>query len=165
MKTTNLLTTVLLFSFFSLQACGSGQNEDQTSENQNEPKEQELTAFEMEHGIGPVTETVDFGEIDKKLAAHGEDIFSMKCEMCHNMEGRMVGPELGNVLDRRSPEFVMNMILNPGGMTKEHPIGKELLQEYMTAMPFQNVSKDDARAIIEYLRSQQKHDDETLTEN
>lgn len=72
--------------------------------------------------------------------------------MCHNMEGRMVGPELGDVMERRSPEFVMNFILNPSGMTREHPVGQELLQEYMTAMPYQNVKEDEARAIVEFLR-------------
>lgn len=141
---------VISFSvlLLTLQACGGEQTPNQANSNQ----ESGLSEFEIEHGIGPVTERMEIGEIDQNLVARGEDIFSMKCEMCHNMEGRMVGPELGNVLENRSIEYVMNMILNPSGMVNDHPEAKKLLQEYMTAMPYQNVSQDDARAIVEFLR-------------
>jgi len=150
MKRTIIITLPLLLSFLLFQACGNGD----TAERNGEPQTEEgLTDFELEHGIGPVTERLDIGdEIDQELVTKGRNIYEMKCEMCHNMEGRMVGPELGNVMDRRSPEFVMNFILNPSGMVREHPVGKEMLREYMTAMPFQNVKEDEARAIVEFLR-------------
>ncbi len=142
-----LLSTLL----FALQACG-GDDSDQRSA-QTETEEPGLTEFELEHGIGPITERIEVDdEIDQELVTQGRNIYEMKCEMCHNMEGRMVGPELGNVMERRSAEFVMNFILNPSGMTNNHPVGQELLQEYMTSMPFQNVKEDEARAIVEFLR-------------
>lgn len=47
----------------------------------------------------------------------------------------------------------MNMILNPSEMVQKDPIAKGHLAEYPTQMPFQNVSQEDARAILEYLRS------------
>jgi hypothetical protein len=47
----------------------------------------------------------------------------------------------------------MNMILNPEQMTKEDPVAKKLFVEYLTQMTFQDVSEDDARAILEYLRT------------
>jgi len=145
---------ILLFSFsLILTACSSGDSGEQSQSSAEATEEQGLSDFEMEHGIGPVSERMEIGDdIDEELRLRGQEIFEMKCEMCHNMEGRMVGPPLGDVMERRSPEFVMNMVLNPQGMTYNHPVGQELLQEYMTAMPFQNVKEDDARAIIEYLR-------------
>ncbi len=147
---TVLMTTALLFS-----ACSGGENADQQSQAAGAEEEQGLSSFELEHGIGPITERLDIDdEIDPVLSDKGREIFEMKCEMCHNMEGRMVGPALGDVMERRSPEFVMNMILNPSGMTKNHPEGQKLLQEYMTAMPYQNVKEEDARAIVEFLRDQ-----------
>ncbi|MCC5942798.1 MAG: cytochrome c [Balneolaceae bacterium] len=147
-----ILTSIALFLLIPLfYACGGEESSDrQTS--QPEVEEAGLSDFELEHGIGPVTEPVEIGEIDPDLVTKGRNIYEMKCEMCHNYQGRMVGPELGNVLERRSPEFVMNFILNPGGMTRDHPVGQELLREYMTVMPFQNVQRDEARAIVEYLR-------------
>ena len=142
---------LLITLLFSLQACG-GNDSDQRSA-QTETEEPGLTDFELEHGIGPITERIEIDdEIDQELVTQGRNIYEMKCEMCHNMEGRMVGPELGNVMDRRSAEFVINFILNPSGMTNDHPVGQELLQEYMTSMPFQNVKEDEARAIVEFLR-------------
>ena len=150
MKRTIIISFTLLLSLLLFQACGNGD----TAERNEEPDTEEgLTEFELEHGIGPVTERVEIDdEIDQELVIRGRDIYEMKCEMCHNMEGRMVGPELGNVMDRRSPEFVMNFILNPSGMVREHPEGQTMLREYMTAMPFQNVKEDEARAIVEFLR-------------
>ncbi|PKD42713.1 c-type cytochrome [Rhodohalobacter barkolensis] len=145
----------LLTIFFALaltfSACSGGDSQQETQE--EETQEQGLSDFELEHGIGPITARLDISDdIDDDLRVRGQEIFEMKCEMCHNMEGRMVGPALGDVADRRSPEYIMNMILNPGGMAKNHPEGEKLVQEYMSVMPFQNVSEEDARALVEYLR-------------
>jgi mono/diheme cytochrome c family protein len=146
-----LILTTALFIITAVTGCGGGETETQTAGSESSA-EQGLSAFELEHGIGPVTELIEVNGIDRELADRGREIYQMKCEMCHNMEGRMVGPPLGDVMEKRSPTYVMNMILNPGGMAREHPEGKKLLQEYMTVMPFQNVKEDEARAIVEYLR-------------
>ena len=149
----SLLTTLLLlFLVSAFYACGG---EESSERQRSEPQTEEtaLSEFELEHGIGPVTERIEISDdLDLTKVEKGRNIYEMKCEMCHNYQGRMVGPELGNIMDRRSPEFVMNFILNPSGMVRDHPVGQELLREYMTAMPFQNVQKDEARAIVEYLR-------------
>ena len=138
----------------TISACGGEETSNQRS-NQASEAEQGLTDFEMEHGIGPVTERVQVDdELDREMIEIGRNIYEMKCEMCHNMQGRMVGPPLGDVMNNRSPEFVMNMILNPGGMVRNHPEGEKMLQDYMTVMPFQNVKEDEARAIVEFLREQ-----------
>lgn len=146
-----LILTTALFIITAVTGCSGGETETQTAGGESSA-EQGLSAFELEHGIGPVTELIEVNGIDRELADRGREIYQMKCEMCHNMEGRMVGPPLGDVMEKRSPTYVMNMILNPGGMAREHPEGKKLLQEYMTVMPFQNVKEDEARAIVEYLR-------------
>lgn len=146
------ITTIIITSVSILLMISCGNGSDTPQQGDQQTPESGLTEFELEHGIGPVTERVELGAIDAEKAEEGRSIYAMKCEACHNMEGRMVGPALGDVLDRRSPEFVMNFILNPSGMTREHPVGQELLREYMTPMPFQNVSEPEARAIVEYLR-------------
>lgn len=149
----NVVTAVLITITLIFSACAGDDSAPRGTQASDTDGEQGLNTFELEHGIGPITEPLDIGdEIDQDLVDRGREIFEMKCEMCHNMEGRMVGPELGKVMERRSPEFVMNMILNPSGMTKNHPEGQKLLQEYMTAMPFQNVKEEDARAIVDFLR-------------
>jgi len=151
------LTISILFLLLGAQGCGNDTSERAESAT-NDTQEVGLSEFEIEHGIGPVTERIEIDdEIDQELVTKGRNIYEMKCEMCHNMEGRMVGPELGDVLERRSAEFVMNFILNPSGMVREHPEGQRLLQEYMTAMPYQNVKEDEARAIVEFLRDYNKN--------
>lgn len=58
------------------------------------------------------------------------------------------------IYTKRSPEWVMNMIINPERMIKEDPIAEALFEEYnRTPMLNQNISEEDARAIAEYLRT------------
>lgn len=140
-----------------LAACGGkGESAEEAEEAAEEAPEytEELSAFELEHGIGPVKEPVTLGPVDPALAATGQGIFEQKCSACHKMETKYVGPALGEVTTRRSPAFVMNMILNPMEMVERHPVGKQLLAEHMTFMANQNLTQDDARAVLEYLRTQ-----------
>ena len=134
-----------------LMACGGEAPETQTAS--DGPEEPTLTAFELEHGIGPFTEEVQLGAIDAALAARGQELFETSCEICHQLGQRFVGPDLEGVLDRRSPTFVMNMIMNPEEMAFNHPVTMELMREFMAPMPYQNVTTDDTRAIVEYLRT------------
>ena len=113
-----------------------------------------LSAFELEHGIGPFTEVVEItGPVDPELARQGKEIYQMNCEACHRMEQRFVGPPMGDVLERKSVTYILNQITNPEQMAREHPEGQRLVQEYMSIMPDQGITKDQARAIVEYLRS------------
>ena len=105
-------------------------------------------------GVGPI-KNVDFAaEVNTEMAARGEAKFNAVCVACHMVDQRMIGPAMKGVYDRRSPEWVMNMILNPDGMLKEDPIAKALLKEYNNAIMLnQNLSKDEARDLAEYLRT------------
>jgi mono/diheme cytochrome c family protein len=156
MKTIQSLVVLLLFSTLIFVGCGE---KEQANSNAGKKAKVEnkssLSAFELENGIGPIKEPVVRNELNKELAEKGGEIFEMKCSACHKVDQRYIGPELGNVLERRTPAYVMNMILNPNGMVKEHPVAKKLLQEYLSPMPNQGLSKEEARAIVEYLASSQ----------
>lgn len=104
-------------------------------------------------GIGPI-ENVDLGDgIDADMASHGGDVFKNMCSACHKMDKKFVGPQLAGVTERRSPEWIMNMILNPEQMIKEDPIAKKLLIESnMAVMANQGLAEEEARAILEYFR-------------
>jgi len=105
-------------------------------------------------GIGPIKEVIFSDEIDEELAAQGKATFEIICVACHQTNQRMIGPAMAGVYERRSPEWVMNMILNPDGMLKEDPIAQALLKEYNNMiMNNQNLSEDEARALAEYLRT------------
>lgn len=103
-------------------------------------------------GIGPVKDLELPATIDPALAEKGKIVFEAKCTACHQFEGKYVGPSLGGITERRKPEWIMNMILNPEEMTKKDPQAKELLAEHLTQMTFQDVSEEEARALLEYFR-------------
>lgn len=148
-------TAVLLL--VALAACGDDAPAPQTSSDvagQPAASSSELTQVELEQGIGPIR-NLELGPVDAGLASEGEAAFVTKCSACHKIQERYVGPELGRVLSRRRPEFVMNQILNSNEMVQRHPVVREMLAEYYTPMPVQVTDREEARAILEYLRSAQ----------
>lgn len=102
-------------------------------------------------GVGPIKK-LELKPIDNALAAHGKDVFAAKCSACHKVGSRYVGPDLAGVTKRRSPEWIMNMILNPQEMIQKNPVAQDLFGEFLVPMTFQNVVETDARAIVEYFR-------------
>ncbi len=143
---------VLLLLAALVSGCGGGDSAETDNRGGAAQQPDELTAFQQEHGIGPVTEVVELAEYDAALAEQGRTVFEAKCTACHKLAERYVGPALGDVTGRRSAAYIMNMILNPQEMYQRHPVAKELLAQYLTYMPNQNVTREDARAIVEYLR-------------
>lgn len=105
-------------------------------------------------GVGPIENVEISDEIDQGMAAAGEETFGMFCAACHKMEQRTVGPALGNVMNLRSPEWVMNMILEPGQMVQEDPVAIALLEEYVAPMADMGLSEEEAREVVEYLRTE-----------
>lgn len=148
--------TVRVGFALALLAAACGGQEQEHKEKQREEEKADLTPFELENGIGPVKEKVELGKLDPALAATGKALFEGKCSMCHKMDTTYVGPSLGEVTIRRTPAYLMNMILNPQEMVERHPIAKQLLAERMTFMANQNITADEARALVEYLRTQAK---------
>jgi mono/diheme cytochrome c family protein len=114
----------------------------------------DLTPFQLENGIGPVTEVVTLGPVDKEMAEEGKHLFEAKCGACHKMAEKYVGPPLGEVTVRRTPAFIMNQMLSPEEMYTKHPVVKQLLGEYMTQMPNLQLTREQARQLLEYLRTQ-----------
>ena len=105
-------------------------------------------------GVGPVTSVNLPPEIDQALAATGEGIYNQMCLACHRIGQKFIGPAPNGVLERRSPEWVMNMILNPELMVKEDPLAKDLLIEFNgSPMANQGLTQDQARAVLEYFRT------------
>ena len=103
-------------------------------------------------GIGPV-KNVKLGPIDSKLAAEGKSLFNSNCTACHSLQQKIVGPPLGDITKQRTPEFVMNMILNAPVMEQKDPKVETLVEKYHVNMPNTGLSEKQARAILEYLRS------------
>ena len=144
----NLLIVAILSLF--LISCGSNNEKKEEAKAANPNG---LSDFEMENGIGPIKEKIVLAAIDTDLAKKGEDIYVVKCAACHKLDERFIGPPQRYTTDRRTPEYILNMVLNPDEMTKKHPTGKELLGEYLAPMTNMNLTLDQAKEVLEYLRS------------
>ena len=94
------------------------------------------------------------GAIQSELANLGQELFQAKgCVACHTVgKGRLVGPDLAGVTERREYGWIVAMVTKPDSMLRHDTIAKQLLAEYYTPMTSQNVSAEDARAIYEFLR-------------
>ena len=147
---------------FLLMGCGEKKEEKKDGFEMNRAKKETTTGVSSDgvpvdmdnKGIGPITSLTFEDEIDAELAKAGKSKFQMICTACHMIGQRMIGPDLTGVYERRSPEWVMNMMLNPDGMLKEDAIAKALLREYNNmVMTNQNLSEEEARALAEYLRT------------
>jgi cytochrome c553 len=143
-------------------SCGEKKEDKKEGFELNRTKKTTTTVAESEavpvdldnKGVGPITSVSFDAEVNAEMAAAGEAKYKAICTACHMDNQRMIGPALAGVYERRSPEWVMNMILNPDGMLKEDPIAMALLKEYNNSIMLnQNLSEEEARAVAEYLRT------------
>lgn len=145
----------------ALIACGGEKTEQKSTEKKpastkvtKEVVEKPATEVDMmsDKGVGPIT-SVNLGEIDNAMVEKGKEIFKAKCAACHKIDKRFVGPAIIGITERRSPEWIMNMILNPEVMVVENEIAKKLLAEYNAPMANQGLTEEEARAVLEYFRT------------
>ncbi|MCH2489364.1 MAG: cytochrome c [Flavobacteriales bacterium] len=105
-------------------------------------------------GVGKIKEVKLDETIDQAMVERGAQIFKTNCTACHKIDKRFIGPSPKGILKRRSPEWIMNMILDPELMVAEDRCAKDLLVEFNgAAMANQNMTEAQARDILEYFRT------------
>ena len=150
-----LSIAVVLF----MSACGGGSGEKEKKGKFAPPVKVKPLTYEAaqaewknQKGLGKITH-VELGELDAELAKKGYEIYTMKCTACHAPDKDKLGPAPTGILERRTPEWIMNMILNPEEMAMKDPIGRGLMKKYNTVMANQGLTEEDARAVLEYFRT------------
>lgn len=152
MRRISIIATLVLS--MSILGCGNEKSEGNTTQPEpNVEQEKVVSDPKTDKGVGPIT-SITLGEIDPALAEQGKALFTAKCSACHKIDKRFVGPALKGAIDRRTPEWIMNMILNPDKMVVENEEAKKLLAEYLSPMANQSLKEEEARAILEYLRTE-----------
>ncbi len=146
---------LILGAAFITFSCGGGGEKSDDGEAPVSMVEQEETVDPMkDKGIGPIKSLTLGAEIDAELAAAGEKVYNEKCTACHKAETNYIGPTPKGIMERRTPEWIMNMILNPEVMVRDNKIAKDLLIEYNGApMANQNLTEEEARSVLEYFRT------------
>ena len=137
-----------------MSSCGGEKAKKEVDSPEVEEEKTEAVNIDpmTDKGVGVIT-SVTLGEIDPTMVAEGETIFKAKCTACHKISKRFVGPGLKGITERRPPEWIMNMILDPELMVKENEIARQLLIEYSAPMANQNLTEEEARKILEYFRT------------
>ena len=141
----------LICGTFFLATCGGGVDKDA------KPLDvEELTKNQPEtHGqLIQESEITISNPLNVEWVNAGKSIYEMKCLACHRLtEERLVGPGWKEVTIRRKPSWIMNMITNVEIMLETDPEAQKQLELCLVRMPNQNVTKDDARHILEFMRS------------
>jgi len=152
----NSMLTLMALSALVLFSCGGGGKSkiEQIREQSTIAPADPYENWQNDHGIGPVKEFVLESSVNQELATKGSEIYQAKCTACHKPDKKFIGPAPKDILNRRTPAWVMNMILNPDEMVQKNPIAKKLLMENNgSPMANQNLTEDEARAVLEYFRT------------
>jgi cytochrome c2 len=151
MKSKSLIVAVVFSIAILFAACGEGVDKDA------KPIDvQELTKNQPEtHGTeikeGDVTVT---NPLNAEWVTGGKSIYELKCQSCHRLtEEKLVGPGWKDVTKRRQPVWIMNMITNVEMMLETDPEAQKLLEQCMVRMPNQNLSNEEARKVLEFMRN------------
>lgn len=149
MKPTRLL--VILSIILLAYSCNEGVQKDQKTVDVAT-----LTKDKPEvHGSEIKEGDITIGNpLDQSMVTAGKAIYGLKCQACHRLTTeKLVGPGWKDVTKRRTPVWIMNMITNVDMMLDTDPEAQKLLEQCMVRMPNQNISKDDARILLEFMRS------------
>ena len=94
--------------------------------------------------------------VDAALAEQGDVLFKEKgCTACHAFGQQLSGPDLSGVAGRRTNAWLETQILRPDEMAKTDPIARGLIAKHALQMPNQGLTADEAKAVIEFLKSQE----------
>lgn len=151
MKTSNLLIVLLLTVSLFAFSCKEG-----TKDNPKPVDVQELTKDKPEtHGTemkeGDLTLSTP---LDQTMVTAGKATYELKCQSCHKLtEEKLVGPGWKGVTTKRQPLWIMNMITNVDMMLETDAEAQKLLELCMVRMPNQNINQEEARKVLEFMRS------------
>ncbi|MAP55087.1 cytochrome c [Altibacter sp.] len=162
-----LFKSLSVLFVFTLLSCGGGDEKKEKEQVKIGSYKKEETTKAVEKtpattatidlsskGVGPIKNLELPETIDQGLASQGQELFKTKCTACHKVGKKFIGPAPDGVTKRRSPEWIMNMILNPEEMVQKDPIAKQLLIDYNgSPMANQSLTEAEARSILEYFRT------------
>jgi len=136
-------------SVFFYIGCNSGNQSDNTSNSTAAKKD----SAKQDNGIGKFTNIRLTHPLDDSMISRGKLLYDSRCISCHKLtDEKLVGPGWKGVTDRRTPEWIMNFITNTNVMLDSDLVAQQLVVTCITRMPNQNLSDDQARAILEFMR-------------
>jgi len=159
MNQKRILSFLMVAATVSIVACNSGgDKKTSTDSTGTQTTSGDNTASNntggSEKGVGKYQNVELTHPLDEKMVAAGKSVYDVKCSSCHKMtDEKLVGPGWKGVTDRRTPEWIMNFVTNTDEMIEKDPAAQKMLEECLVRMPNQSLSEQDARAVLEYMRS------------
>lgn len=146
-------TAIFLAGTLLLHSCGN--NNEGNTDNAGSTTGTTASADNEVHGDlvkpGDVELTTP---LNQEWVSHGKQIYDVKCQSCHRLDDtRVVGPGWAGITQKREPHWIMNMITNVDVMLEQDPEAQKLLEQCLVRMPNQNISKEESRHIIEFMRA------------
>ena len=143
--------TLIITGLFLFTACGGGVDKDAKPYDVEELTKNQPETHGTEIKKGEIELT---NPLNAEMVTVGKNIYDLKCMSCHRLtEERLVGPGWKDVTKRREPLWIVNMITNVDMMLESDPEAQKLLEQCLVRMPNQNISKEEARKVIEFMRS------------
>ncbi len=138
---------------FFVLSCNN-QTEQVRQETSDDASEQTTADYDPNRGEGKFNESnITIGALDVAMADKGQSIANTKCFSCHKTtDEKLVGPGWQGVTQRHVPHWIMNFITNPDPMIDKDPNVQAQLELCLVRMPNQNLTDDDARMIVEFMR-------------
>ena len=144
------------FFFFSCNSGGDDASKDTLPENTSKATDSGSTSGssgDVVKGVGKFQHVELTHPLDPKMVSGGKSVYDLKCGSCHKLtEEKLVGPGWKGVTDRRTPEWIMNFVTNTEEMLAKDTAAKNMFEICLVKMPNQNLSDDDARHVLEYMR-------------
>lgn len=151
MKTVQLLPALLIAGGLFFSACNEGVKKDEKTVDVQELTKDQPEVHGSEIKESDITLT---NPLNAEWVTAGKGTYELKCQSCHRLtEEKLVGPGWKDVTKKRKPAWILNMITNVDMMLESDPEAQKLLEQCMVRMPNQNISKDEARQLLEYMRS------------
>lgn len=146
----SILFTALLA--LGLVACTSKQEAENAAKNSPSPVEAAEKQPEV-HGT-EMKEISLTNPLNQDWVSTGKATYELKCLACHKLTtDKLVGPGWAGVTKKRQPVWIMNMITNVDMMLEKDAEAQKLLEQCLVRMPNQNLTQDDARKVLEFMRS------------
>jgi hypothetical protein len=147
-----LLTAIITGGSLIFIACGGGGvSKDAESVDINKIASQQPEVHGTEVKESDITIT---NPVNAEWVTTGKATYELKCQSCHRLtEEKLVGPGWKGVTKRRQPAWILNMITNVEMMLEKDPEAQKLLESCMVRMPNQNLTLEDSRKVLEFMRS------------
>ena len=107
--------------------------------------------------IRPAFSQADAVPTDPAVISAGESLFNNNCKVCHNIDGRLIGPALANIYDRRDLPWIYAFVQNSQKVINSgDEYAVNLYNEYnqVAMTSFDTFTDDEVLSIVAYIKDQ-----------